>query len=319
MTATDTVLTVAAGLLGAIVGSFLNVVIHRLPRGTFFSGGMRSVCANPECRRPIPWFLNIPVLGWLSLRGKARCCGQRISVRYPIVEALTAALFLLLWVLPPLRPAVEAGVIDAAGCLSFAFYAFFVANLIANSFIDIEHRILPDVLTKSAMAAGLLGSVLVPGLAGRFHMVGVGPGADSLLFSAFGLIVGLAVTQGIRKTAQALFRKEAMGFGDVKLMGAVGSFLGWRGVLLTLFAGSLLGAIVGIVYRWRTRDSYICFGPFLAAGALIVLFAGDRVFDAFAALERWQQANDSAPWVLAVGAIVSAVFLVALVRRGRAS
>jgi len=319
MTATDTVLTVAAGLLGAIVGSFLNVVIHRVPRGTFFTGGMRSVCANPECQRPIPWFLNIPVIGWLSLRGKARCCGQRISARYPIVEALTAILFLLLWLQPPLRPALDRGELDAARCLSFAFYAFFVANLIANSFIDIEHRILPDVLTKSAMAMGLLGSILVPGLAGRFQMVGVNPSADSLLFSAFGLVVGFAVTQGIRKAAQALFRKEAMGFGDVKLMAAVGSFLGWDGVLLTLFAGSFLGAIVGIVYRWRTRESYICFGPFLAAGAVIVLFARDRLFGAFVALERWQRASDTAPWVLSIGAIVSAIFLVALVRRGRAS
>ena len=320
MSATSTVYVSAAALLGAIVGSFLNVVIYRLPHGTFFSGGSRSVCANPECRAPIAWHDNVPVLGWLWLRGRARCCGARISVRYPLVEALTAALFLLLWVLPPGPVGPLAGDrLVPTGLLAFAFYAFFVSNLVANSFIDVDHRILPDVLTKSGMAAGLLGSVLVPGLAGRFGIVGLAPAVDSLVFSGVGLVAGFGITWAIRALARAAFAKEAMGFGDVKLMGAIGAFLGWSDVLLTFFVGCVLGAVVGVVHRWLTKDAYICFGPFLAAGALIVLFAGDSLLRVLASLQEWQVTSPAAPWVVAAFTAVSTVLLIVLVRRGRAS
>ncbi len=320
MTVTDTVFVVAVTLLGAIVGSFLNVVIYRLPRGTFFSDGSRSVCANPECRQPVRWHDNVPVLGWLVLRGRARCCGYRISARYPLVEALTAGLFALLWVFPPhgLHAVVD-DKIDTTGLLAFLFYAFFAANLVANSFIDIDHRILPDVLTKSAMAVGLLGALLVPGLAGRFHISGLGAGADSLIFSAAGLAFGFGLTQGVRLLARAMFRKEAMGFGDVKLMAAIGAYTGWEGVLQTFFLGSVLGAVVGVVHRWVTKDAYICFGPFLAAGALLALFFGDRLADLLVLLQSWQQDNPQAPLIVTAVAVVSMVLLVVLVRRGRAS
>ena len=317
MTATETVLAVAATLLGAIVGSFLNVVVHRLPAGTFFSDGMRSVCANSQCKQPIPAYLNVPILGWLLLRGRARCCGQPISVRYPLVEALTAALFLLLWLYPPYRTAVVGNEIDAAGLASFVFFAFFAANLVANSFIDIDYRILPDVLTKSAIAVGLVGSLVVPGLAGRFDLVGLSPASDSLLFSAAGSVVGFGLMQAIRKAAQLVFRRDAMGFGDVKLMAGIGAFVGPFDVILTFFVGCVLGAVVGVVHRWLTKDAYICFGPFLAAGALVTLFAGSSLREGFEEWQRWQQANASAPWVAVVGVVVSTVLLVVLVRRGR--
>ena len=317
MTATDTVLAVAVTLLGAIVGSFLNVVIHRLPQGTFFSDGHRSICA--KCRAPIPWHANIPVLGWLWLRGVARCCGQKISVRYPLVEAVTAALFLALWVWPPFLPAFTGTEVNTQGVLSFLFFAFFAANLVANSAIDVDHRILPDVLTKSAMAVGLIGALVVPGLAGTFDILGLAPPPRSLLFSAVGLLAGFGLTQLVRVSARALFRKDAMGFGDVKLMAAIGAFLGWEGVLHTFFLGCVLGAVFGVIHRIRTRDAYICFGPFLSAGALISLFAGDRLMDALAAMQRWQQTSESAPWIVFGGGFVSIVLLVVLVRRGRAS
>lgn len=317
MTATDSAFAVAASLLGATVGSFLNVVIYRLPRGEFFSAGTRSVCANFECRQPVPFYLNFPIASWLILRGRARCCGFPLSMRYPTVEALTAALFLLLWIQPPYLPPTVTGEIDAAGLATFGLFAFFVSNLVANSFIDIDHRILPDPLTKSAIVVGLIGSVLVPGLAGRFEIAGLVPAMDSLLFSVVGLAVGFGVTQLVRKSAQVLFRREAMGYGDVKLMGAIGAFLGWQDVLLTFFVGCVLGAVVGVVHRMLTRDAYICFGPFLAAGAVVTLFAGAPIIELFVSLQEWQRTSHSAPWIVSGFAVASSFLLVVLVRQGR--
>lgn len=319
MTAMDTVLAVTATLFGAIVGSFLNVVIHRLPRGTFLSAGKRSVCANPECGQPIPWYRNVPILGWLSLGGVAKCCGQRISFRYPLVEGLTALLFLLLWIWPPHLPAVVGGAIQPAGVGSFLLFAVFASSLVANSFIDIDHRILPDVLTKPTTVIGWVGALLVPGLAGSYHVLGLNAGVSSLLYSLVGSAVGFGLTQFIRVGARALFGKEAMGFGDVKLMAAIGAFLGWSGVLMTFFLGCVLGAVVGVIHRMRTQDAYICFGPFLAAGALITLFAEESLLAALAAMQHWQQTSDSAPWVVTTSAVVSFFLLIVLVRRGRAS
>ncbi len=318
MTGDETVLLVAAVGLGASVGSFLNVVISRLPRGAFVADGLRSICANPECRRPIPFYYNVPVVAWLWLRGRARCCGARIGVRYPVVEALTAALFVLLWRLPPGGPVVHGGALDGAALAALLLHLFFVSNLVANTFIDMEHRILPDVLTKSALLVGLLGALIVPGFAGRFFVVGLAPAADSLLFSLVGAAAGFALTQGVRLAARIVFRREAMGYGDVKLMAAIGAFLGWRGVLLTFFLGCVLGAVVGVVHRWLTKDAYICFGPFLAAAAVVTLFVADDLLRGLGAFQDWQQTSAHAPWLALLVAIVSVFLLVVLVRRGRA-
>ncbi|MEM7198810.1 MAG: prepilin peptidase [Planctomycetota bacterium] len=314
----------SAVAFGAVVGSFLNVVIYRLPHGTFWSGGMRSVCANASCRRPVPWYHNIPVLAWLWLRGKTHCCGVRLSVRYPLVEALTALLFGLLWLYPPAGPVLlgqrpdGSPEIDGPALLALVFHAVFIANLIANTFIDIDHRILPDVLTKSALALGLLAALLVPGFAGFIDVRGLSPAASSLLYSGLGAACGYGLTQGIRLLAQGAFRREAMGYGDVKLMAAIGAYVGWDGVMLTFFLGSVLGAFVGVVHRWLTKDAYIFFGPFLAAGALITLLARDSLEDGFASFQEWQRTNASSPWVAGVTAALSGVLLVVLVRRGRA-
>ena len=316
--ATEAVLVTSATLLGAIVGSFLNVVIYRLPAGTFWSAGARSVCANPECEAPVPAYLNLPIVGWMWLRGRAKCCGFRLSPRYPLVEALTALLFFLLWMYPPYRPAFIDGQWDWMGLTSFVLFAFFAANLIANTFIDIDHRILPDVLTKSGMVVGVVGALIVPGLAGRFELASLSPRQDSVLFSLVGLAVGYGATQSVRLSAQWLFRKEAMGFGDVKLMGAIGAFLGWEDVLLTFFVGCVLGAVIGVVHRLLTDDAYIAFGPFLAGGAVITLFVGDSIREGFAAWQHWQQTSPYAMHIVLGGSVVSLILLVVLIRRGRA-
>ena len=167
----DGVFLAAAILLGACLGSFLNVVIYRVPRGTFFSKGSRSRC--PHCNVAIPAYHNLPVVSWVLLLGRARCCGNRISVRYPIVEALTAGLVVVLFVdvVYPLSPVADGP--TAREWLQFGFQTWFLATLVACTFIDIDHRLLPDVLTKPAMAIGLIGALLVPGLACRLNLQGL--------------------------------------------------------------------------------------------------------------------------------------------------
>lgn len=311
----DAVLLIGAVALGAIVGSFLNVVIYRLPRGDFFARGARSVC--PACNAPIVWFDNVPVFGWLMLRGKARCCGARISIRYPFVEVLTAASFFLLWVAPPSQLALGDGSLAAPALLAFAFHAFFVANLIANTFIDFDHRILPDALTKSGMVAGCLYGLLVAAPGHQLAVPGLRPEISGLLFSLLGLAVGLGMTWMVRASARLAFRKEAMGFGDVKLMGMIGAFLGWQDVLLTFFVGCVIGAVFGLVHRWLTGDPYISFGPFLAIGAVVSLFLAPELENALTALQRSQIESRHAPLVMVAILVASVLLLIVLIRRGR--
>ncbi len=319
MVGLDGWLLAAGALLGAVVGSFLNVVIYRLPNGTFFSGGARSRCANPACGAPIAWYDNLPIVGWLLLRGRARCCGARISARYPAVELLTAVLFAALCWLAPGGPLVVDGRVDGAAVAAFLLYAFFVATLIANTFIDIDHRILPDALTKTTVVVGLVGALLVPGFPGAISLLGVSPAVRELLFAAAGAAVGYGLTDAVRRGARALFRREAMGYGDVKLMAGIGAFLGWEGVVTTFFLGSVYGAVVGVVHRRLTGDAYIFFGPFLAAGALTTLLAGDVLDRMLRGLQDWQRSGPSAAWVAAITAVLCLVSLFVLVRRGRAS
>lgn len=311
----DSVLLVGAVALGAIVGSFLNVVIHRLPRGEFFSLGARSVC--PACGAAIAWYDNLPVLGWMLLRGRARCCGAHISLRYPLVEALTALAFALLWWSPPSGLALDENSLDAPALLAFAFHGFFVANLIANTFIDFDHRILPDALTKPGMIAGCLYGLVVAAPGHQLAVPGLGAGISGLLFSLIGLGTGFGVTWLIRAGARLVFGKEAMGFGDVKLMGMIGAFLGWQDVLLTFFIGCVIGAVFGLVHRWLTGDQYISFGPFLAIGAVVTLFIAGEIENALAAMQRWQVESDHAPHIVVATLVVAVFLLIVLVRRGR--
>ena len=304
---------VAAVLLGACVGSFLNVVVYRVPQRSFLSGGKRSHC--PKCGAAIAWYDNIPIFSWaVLLRGKGRCCGNPISARYPFVEALTAALIgYLFWirvghVLPDEPSLHQWG--------TFLFQTWFLAVLIACTFIDFDHRILPDVLTKPTMVVGLIGAAVVPGLAGSFQ--DRPDFFDSLLYSGVGLLAGLMVTAGIRSGASKVFGREAMGFGDVKFMGAIGVFVGWEGTLATFFIGSLLGAVYGGLHQWITKEGQIFFGPFLAAGAAITLFfKSDLVNFVTVVWPRWQAAHSQSPWVIAGVGIVAAGLLLLIIRRGR--
>jgi leader peptidase (prepilin peptidase)/N-methyltransferase len=333
----------AVFVFGLIVGSFLNAVVHRLPRGIGLAHPRRSFC--PQCGRPLPWFENIPVFSWLWLRGQCAGCGAGISARYPLVELLTAILFLWLWLSFP--PAVACA------------YMLLAAILVAGTFIDLEHMILPDSLTIGGALAGVLLSMLIPGLQ---------PGADweeRLRASLFGAGVGFAAlfavvelgklafgrkrfvlepaekfvlhakagepqlrigdeewvlgeffyrptdalelqttegetwkltADGVRRggvfssyaeadglggvAKEVVVPREAMGFGDVKFMLTLGAFLGWPGALFSIAAGSVIGAVAGILLLAGKRleeAGRIPFGPYLAAGALLWIAAGSAV------------------------------------------
>lgn len=319
------VFEVGAALLGACVGSFLNVVIWRLPQDdpARRSLGGRSHC--PKCGVQIRWHDNVPILGWLLLRGRARCCGGRIAIRYPLVELLTAGLFLLLALWPPapfgdvLRPAADGGLtVHAVSAAAFGFHAVFLSLLVAAAFIDYDTQLLLDVLTKPGMALGLCAG-LWPGLAGRLTDDPATPLAmQTLLASLVGLLVGGGVTWAIRIVGTRLFRKEAMGFGDVKFLAMIGAFLGWPEALLTMFLGCMFGAVIGGLGLLFGGAAKIPFGPYLALGATVALFATDPILHfLFVTWPEWQRSSPSAQWFLPVLALLSLVALIVLVRKGR--
>jgi leader peptidase (prepilin peptidase)/N-methyltransferase len=305
-----------AALFGACVGSFVNVVVHRLPQAdpAQRSLGGRSRC--PRCGKQIAWRDNVPVLGWVLLGGRARCCRQPISPRYPLVELLTAGLFFALAAAPPHGAA--AGDARWPALLPLAFDAAFVSFLVACTFIDWDHRILPDALTIPFM---VLGCTVVPFLAPGYAGTIAGfpsPQLSSILASLLGLGTGYGLTLGLRSGARRVFRKEAMGFGDVKFMGAIGAFLGWQGALLTFFLGSVAGAVGGVAHRLATGDAYVPFGPFLAIGALATMFFSAPIVRLlFETWPEWQQTSPLAMPVVTTAAAVCVLALVLLVRRGR--
>lgn len=259
--------------LGAIVGSFLNVVIWRMPRGEPF-GMSRSRC--PRCAGPIAAWDNIPILSYVLLRGRCRKCRQPISPRYPLVEALTAGLFLLTW-----------GRANALGWtppwLGFAVGAGFASILVAASFIDFDHKLLPDRLTlRAGPVVGLIGALGVPAIHGT-HLFGIDlaaamkHGLASLIVGLAGAIVGGGVILAIRQIGTWALKKEAMGLGDVKFMAMCGLLLGPGPTLLGIGVAMVAGAVLGILIWAITRNREIPFGPFLALGALATLFYGREI------------------------------------------
>ncbi len=318
------VFEVGAALFGACVGSFLNVVIHRLPQEDpqRRSLGGRSHC--PHCGAAIRWSDNVPVFGWILLRGRGRCCGKPISIRYPAVELLTALLFLAVtlwgpWSLPVSFDAAGALVADARRATGYALHLVFVSVLVACTFIDFDRQILPDALTKPGMALGLVGGIY-PGLAGPIVADPATPYAlRTLLASVCGLAAGAGVTWAIRALGSYVFRKEAMGLGDVKFLAMIGAFLGWQGALLTMFLGCISGAVVGGVAALRGGLGLrIPFGPYLALGALGSMFAGDGIHTLFfETWPEWQRRNPASQWLLLGVAVASLFVLFLLVRRGR--
>jgi len=272
-------------VLGAMIGSFLNVVIHRLPleQSIVFPN---SNC--PKCRKPIKPYDNIPILSFLALRGRCRSCGARISPRYPAVEALTAALF--------------AAVTWHDG-LSFvlAFDLAFTASLIALVFIDAEHMILPNAITYPGILFALVTRLVVPYLAGPSHfedlpqLISILParlplGAVSLVGALVGALAGGGSLWLMGFLWQKLRGIEAMGFGDVKMMLMVGAYLGWRLTILTIllaaFTGSLAGIGVMLQRGQRNMQMMLPFGIFLGIGSIVSLLIGTRLIEWYASQFR---------------------------------
>lgn len=278
---------ISAALVGSVIGSFLNVAIYRMPRDMHsVNHPRRSFC--PNCHVTIPWYLNIPVLSFIALRGRCRYCGSTISLRYPFVEALTAAMFVLAVTLCRDGTNVD--------WLRAAVIAVFGAAMIVITFIDIDFRIIPDEISKPGMLIGVLLSMIVPGLHEAeflnaeyvIEQFGLpltfainSPRLMAPMLSIIGLLVGGGAILVIRAVASAIARREAMGLGDVKLMALVGAFVGWRGALIVIIAGALLGAVIAPAMRIlaRSKDPKIAFGPFLAVAAFVVILLKEKVIE----------------------------------------
>lgn len=243
---------------GLIVGSFLNVCIYRIPRGTSI---VSPSSACPACRSPIrPWD-NIPLLSFLILRGRCRHCGAKISPRYPLVEFSNGVLYWAVFTL-----------FGIGWHLPFLFA--FVSAMLVITFIDLEFQIIPDVITLPGVAIGIAaGTFLLPD---PFSP----PGPVGFVNALSGALLGFGLFLLIAKVGTALAKTEAMGGGDVKMMAMVGAFMGWKAVLLTTFLGSLTGALVGVVIMiagGKGRRLTIPFGPFLAFGATVSLCFGGQL------------------------------------------
>jgi len=265
----------AVAVVGAIIGSFLNVVIHRVPREESIAFPA-SRC--PSCGTAIWPYDNIPVVSWAILRGRCRSCRAPISARYPAVELLTAALFALtFW----LRSGLT---------LSLPFDLAFVAAVIALVFIDAEHMILPNVINYPGVAVALVARALVPNLYGVASL-GAQAHMPAWLLSVVGALVGALVGGGFLWLVGWLWERlrgvEAMGLGDVKMMFMVGAYLGWPLTLLAIFVGVLSGSLagVGLMLKRGHRDMQMLlpFGIFLGVGSLISLLFGTALIDWYVA------------------------------------
>lgn len=274
-------------VFGAVVGSFLNVCIYRIPEGrSVVHPG--SICS---CGKPIAWFDNIPIFSWVLLRGRARCCGEKFSIRYALIELLTGVLFYFSWIIHP----------PVVAIIGFLFIAF----LICATFIDFDHMIIPDRFSIGGMVLGVLISVFFPtlhGLEGDLLISTIQSGLTSIT----GALIGAGLVYWISVLGEIAFRKPAMGEGDVKFVGFIGAFCGWQGAVFSMFGGAFIGSVVLLpillVQRFLNRGdredretedsdnedeepmalgSHVPFGPMLAVGGLVYFLGFSKYVDAY--------------------------------------
>jgi len=241
----------AAAALGSIIGSFLNVCIYRLPRGRSI---VWPASACPHCQRPLSWFENIPVVSYLVLRGRCRTCQGPISVRYPIVEALTAVMFAAGWWFYGPSPLLVSRLLF--GCALIVLFA-----------IDLEHHLLPNVITLPGVVAGfLLSLVTEPGW----------------MASLIGIALGGGILFAIAEVYYRIRHEEGLGMGDVKMLAMIGAFIGWKLTLVTLMMASVAGSAIGLLMMATGRGGMkyaLPFGTFLALGAAFAAVAGPGLLD----------------------------------------
>ena len=239
------------GALGLVIGSFLNVVIYRVPRQEKI-GLSRSKCTH--CGEILRWYHNIPLFSYLALRGKCGFCRKPISLRYPIVEFSNALLYLyFLW--------------QFDLTVDFAVFSVLGSALLAIFFIDLDFQIIPDVITLPGMIIGL--------------GVSFAPGGIGIVSALIGLLVGGGSLYLVAMLGDWLFKKESMGGGDIKMAAMLGAFLGWQKVLLIFISSAFIGAVVSIALMAmsaKMRETRVVpFGPFLAAAAVLAMCYGDQI------------------------------------------
>jgi len=244
------ILVCSAFALGAVIGSFLNVCIYRIPAGESVVTP-RSRC--PHCQTTIHWYHNLPVVSWVLLKGRCAYCAAPFSIRYPLVETLTGVLFALFFFRFGLHPVTLVAWLLAAA-------------LVTISFIDLDHQIIPDVISLPGIPIGFLCSLVLPWVTWQSSLLGILLGGGILLAIALGY--------------EWLTKQEGMGLGDVKLLAMLGAFLGAPAVLPVIFLASIMGTLVGVpmmMIKRAGRKLAIPFGPFLAAAALVYLFFVDKI------------------------------------------
>lgn len=234
------------------MGSFLTVCVHRIPKGQSVVAP-RSAC--PQCGRQIPWYDNVPLFSFLWLRGRCRSCQARIPPRYPIIELANGLGYLLVvWQFGLIWPTIV--------------YAGLVSVFLVVSWIDWDHKIIPDVITLPGIVVGFLCAALVL--------------PTGWLNSLVGILVGGGILLVLAWASPFLFGKEGIGGGDIKFLAMVGAFLGWQQALLTLMVGSVVGAVIGVVLlatKVLQKGQYIPFGPYLALGGLIAVLWGSELWN----------------------------------------
>jgi leader peptidase (prepilin peptidase) / N-methyltransferase len=253
-------------MFGAAIGSFLNVVVYRVPAGLSV---LNPPSRCPHCLTPIRKQDNVPILGWLKLKGRCAHCKAPVSSRYPLVEAFSGALFVICYILFGLS-------------LSTLGYWLFLSLLLALALIDFDTMTLPDPLMKIGVVTGLIFHTAI-----GFFSHGLAGGIVSLISSAIGMVLGILLIDGITVIGGFVFRRPAMGDGDAFLAAMMGAWLGWRYLLLAIFLAALSGAIVGTIGRLfgqMGKFQKMPFGPFLAVGAALSVFLGHGLLTSYLAL-----------------------------------
>ena len=236
--------------LGLIVGSFSNVCIYRIPRN---ESVIYPTSHCPKCRTKIKPIDNIPLLSYILLKGRCRNCGSKISIQYPVVEFITGLIYLIIYLIYGLS-------------IQSLVYIILSSALIIIAFIDLQEQIIPDVISLPGIVVGLILSFIVPYM--------------SFINSALGALVGGGTILIIAWIGSIIFKKEAMGGGDVKLAAMIGAFLGWRYMVISLFLGFFLGALAGIfliLSKIKRKEDMVPFGPFIALGSIITLLCGEKI------------------------------------------
>ncbi|MDP2938271.1 MAG: prepilin peptidase [Candidatus Omnitrophota bacterium] len=258
---------ILAFIFGSIVGSFLNVCIHRMPLGESVVWP-HSHC--PKCKKKIPTYDNIPFLSYIILKGRCRFCHEKISLRYPLVELLTALMFLAIF--------------NRYG-LSYDFFIFivFICGLIIATFVDIQHRIIPDEVSVGGIILGFILTAIK-----GFNLRPITYDLRPMLNSFLGIVIGGGLIYLTGKLFDLVYFKllkrppiqgetESMGGGDVKLLAMIGAFLGWQKVIFVFFMAPFFGAIVGIINLAIKKDHTIPYGPFLSLAAIFSIFWMDKI------------------------------------------